>query len=528
MTYNGLDQLVAVQPPTGNPVTYAYGYDGLRVLTTHPDSTEEHWFAEGLRQLGAERHHYVRAGSKTLARVTMEDTSAGGGSLAPPPPSSASRSWHRAAPTAIALALLALLAAMLRRRNRWSLAPAAAALLAFGSCGLFGSGQKSVWVHQQTLYFHHGVAPGPFMLTRVDATVFSERRYEPFGQPIDELAEDPLPGTGTQTGPIDFLAEPLNSLNKPTDPTTGFSYHGARWMASTTARWLTPDPPVKAPDPKFMVEPWGLHPYQYVEQNPVLFWDPDGREKGLFDRIADALEAAPLDFLLDRVPINGGIGARAGSEVGDVPLGQIVRPPLQGANPVRIAKSALENLAEAKLSYERGDYWDAYFRLRVASEEIGEAVLITHGAGKGFAGFFTSAARRGKVTALLGPAPANSTAEFVGARSIMDLRSRIPAHAERMPWKNVPGGAESGIRWKWTDGVGNRWEVRAHSIDRSAPAGSNAGSNWIYRVEVNPSSTGGRWYMDSAGNLHKRNIANPRSPHFDPDIANDTHIPLRR
>jgi RHS repeat-associated protein len=282
MTYNGLDQLVAVQPPTGNPVTYAYGYDGLRVLTIHPDGTVERWFAESLRQLGDERHHYVRAGSRTLARVTMEDTSPGGGNLAPPPPSSST--WHRAVPTAIALALLALLAAMLRRRNRWSLAPAAAALIAFGSCGLFGSGQKSSWVHQQTLYFHHGVAPGPVMMTRDDATVFSERRYEPFGQPIDELAEDPLPGTGTQTGPIDFLAEPLNSLNKPTDPTTGFSYHGARWMASTTARWLTPDPPVKAPDPKFMAEPWGLHPYQYVEQNPVLYWDPDGRDGGFWDR----------------------------------------------------------------------------------------------------------------------------------------------------------------------------------------------------------------------------------------------------
>jgi RHS repeat-associated protein len=283
LTYNGLDQLVAVQPPTGNPVTYSYGYDGLRVLTTHPDGTEERWFAESLRQLGAERHHYVRNGAKTIARVTMLDTSAGGGSLAPPPPppppSSASRSWHRAAPTAIAFALLALLAAMLRRRSRWSLAPAAAALLAFGSCGLFGSGQKSVWVHQQTLYFHHGVAPGPVVMTRDDATVFSERRYEPFGQPIDDFQEEPLPGTGTQTGPIDFLDEPLNSLNKPTDPTTGFSYHGARWMASTTARWLTPDPPVKAPDPKFMAEPWGLHPYQYVEQNPVQYWDPDGRQK---------------------------------------------------------------------------------------------------------------------------------------------------------------------------------------------------------------------------------------------------------
>ncbi|MFH0902372.1 MAG: RHS repeat-associated core domain-containing protein, partial [Pseudomonadota bacterium] len=65
-------------------------------------------------------------------------------------------------------------------------------------------------------------------------------------------------------------------LNKETDPDTGWSYHGARWMAPQFARWLTPDPPVKAPDPKFMTAPWDLNPYQYVRQNPVMYWDPDG------------------------------------------------------------------------------------------------------------------------------------------------------------------------------------------------------------------------------------------------------------
>jgi hypothetical protein len=49
-------------------------------------------------------------------------------------------------------------------------------------------------------------------------------------------------------------------------------------MTPETAQWLTPDPPVKAPDPKFMAEPWGLHPYQYVKQNPIAYWDPDGRD----------------------------------------------------------------------------------------------------------------------------------------------------------------------------------------------------------------------------------------------------------
>lgn len=50
-------------------------------------------------------------------------------------------------------------------------------------------------------------------------------------------------------------------------------------MAPELARWQTPDPPVKAPSGRFMTAPWDLNPYQYVNQNPVLYWDPDGRDK---------------------------------------------------------------------------------------------------------------------------------------------------------------------------------------------------------------------------------------------------------
>src|SRR5262249_47986428 len=124
-------------------------------------------------------------------------------------------------------------------------------------------------------YFHQGIAAGPVLTTREDGTVLEERRYEPFGQPIDAFSEQP--GGTTQIGTGDHAREPLNILNKETDARTGWSYHGARWMAPELAQWLTPDPPVKAPDAAFMASPWDLHPYQHVRQNPVLFWDPDGR-----------------------------------------------------------------------------------------------------------------------------------------------------------------------------------------------------------------------------------------------------------
>jgi RHS repeat-associated protein len=397
LSYNGLDQLVSVQPASGNPVSYSYGYDGLRTLTTHPDGTLEHWFAESLRQLGDERHHYIRAGDRTIARVTMLDTSGGGSAAPPPPPTSA---WRRPLPHAFALAALALLALAVspltrrRPRRRLALAPAVVLLAAASSCSFFGFGKKSVWVHQETLYFHHGVAPGPVMMTREDATVFSERRYEPFGQPIDNFEE--LVGGGSQTGPVDFLAEPLNSLNKPTDPTTGFSYHGARWMASATARWVSPDPIVKAPDPKFMAKPWGLHPYHYVEQNPVLYWDPDGRApdrlkephaweawQGLKSgTVAGQVEALEYAFLTEKAAFGDRLrewGVR-GLKVlpGFKSRGIVGRP---GAATLKDIKRGIISLGEGAFDSElvlRGTIFHEALHIRIGREDIARRINPLH------------------------------------------------------------------------------------------------------------------------------------------------------
>jgi RHS repeat-associated protein len=99
-----------------------------------------------------------------------------------------------------------------------------------------------------------------------------ERRFEPFGHDLDAYR----PGHGT--GSVDYQTEPTSVLGKPLDPATGLSFHGARWYEPDTARWLTPDPPTRAPDAKFAVMPWDLHPYVYVRQSPSSYWDPDGRQ----------------------------------------------------------------------------------------------------------------------------------------------------------------------------------------------------------------------------------------------------------
>jgi RHS repeat-associated protein len=62
-----------------------------------------------------------------------------------------------------------------------------------------------------------------------------------------------------------------------TNPNTGWSYHGSRWMMPQVARWTAPDPAIKGPDPSKMTAPWDLNPYSYVANSPTVFWDPTGQ-----------------------------------------------------------------------------------------------------------------------------------------------------------------------------------------------------------------------------------------------------------
>jgi RHS repeat-associated protein len=181
-----------------------------------------------------------------------------------------------------------------------------AAALGCGS-GMFSSEshteQHALRTTARTVYYHAAFAAGANVITRDDGSVLDERRYEPFGASI---------------GAIDFSRDPHNLLNKETDVHTGWSDHGARWMAPETARWLTPDPPVKAPDPAFMAKPWALHPYQYAQQNPVLFWDPDGRQPA---ELPNCPAPRPTNMLLDaaqRIPAHEEAAAEGESAIHEV------------------------------------------------------------------------------------------------------------------------------------------------------------------------------------------------------------------
>jgi RHS repeat-associated protein len=278
LTYDGLDQLVRVDglgAGHGN-VQYAYGYDGQRIKTVAPDGAVTYWFSDGASERDGTREHLVTAGDQLIARVT------GAGTAAVRPAGPAGLAGGPALGGLVLLgSLVALVCAFLSSgRPRRLAAGAGAVLLAAGqlSCGAAATGRESayVWQTNEALYFHTGISPGPTLFTREDGSIAEERRFEPFGAPIESYREL---DSGPVVGPVDFAANDHNSLAKRTDPATGWSYHGARWMDPATARWLTPDPPVKAPDPAFLDRPWALHPYQYVEQSPIEFWDPDGENR---------------------------------------------------------------------------------------------------------------------------------------------------------------------------------------------------------------------------------------------------------
>jgi RHS repeat-associated protein len=301
-TFNGHERAFRVRLPlrtagAAGPAlaeAHTYGYDGLRTSTsTGPDllhlNQSQYFFTQNYTETTAgNREHYVRVGDRIVSKVTMKPGPAG--SFVPaapsaqtrrnPPGPGGSRPLGQVA-LLLSLGFFASIVSRAWRRRRW--APVVSGLLALSltatACEMFGVRDKvaaALWHSDATgddapHYFHDGLAAGPTIITKTDGTVLEERRYDPFGQSIDAR------GAGGSTGSADYLHEPQNILGKLTDANTGWSYHGARWMAPQTARWQTPDPAIKGPDPKHLMVPWDLNPYAYGRQSPSVFWDPDGQ-----------------------------------------------------------------------------------------------------------------------------------------------------------------------------------------------------------------------------------------------------------
>ncbi len=297
LSYDGYDQLLGVTISGATSLAAAYGYDGLRTYSTGKEGTQV-WFtgAYTLAPTGS-RWHYVSVGDRLVARLTFENHSAslasvlaGAGIVR-----EISMRAGQHAPQAFVLVLtggmLFLLVIAVRRRPSWQTSSAVVTSYAFlaatSGCGSTTEQRRhSLEVANTRIYFHQGIAAGPTLLTDHNGVIKDERRFEPFGQPINAN--------------LTKAVDPTNNLNKETNADTGWSYHGARWMAPQTARWMTPDPPVKGPEKRFIREPWSLNPYSYVGQSPTLYWDPDGSdgktfEQAAINRLAERYKRAAID-----------------------------------------------------------------------------------------------------------------------------------------------------------------------------------------------------------------------------------------
>jgi RHS repeat-associated protein len=280
MTYDASDRLLLVEDlPGGGVVAHAYGHDGLRVKTTAPDGAVTYWFSSGTVERAGTREHAVDVDGRVVATVKLVEEH---------PLVAADR---RAAPVVAGLAglVFALAFAARRRRRRWL--GAGAMLLVACAQPATSTVRQAVWGGEAWTFHHTGIAAGPVVFTDGAGQVVEERRYEPFGAPIDARVRDGHGGYDLRTP--DFASRDHDVLGHRTEVATGWSDHGARWMTTDAARWLTPDPPVQAPDPSFMYQPWNLHPYHFAAQNPVIYWDPDGNQPKLVEPAPSHPSAMP-------------------------------------------------------------------------------------------------------------------------------------------------------------------------------------------------------------------------------------------
>ncbi|HET9626673.1 MAG TPA: FG-GAP-like repeat-containing protein [Kofleriaceae bacterium] len=288
ITFDASDRVTAVTGlANGGAVSHAYGNDGNRVKTVAPDGSVSYFFGDGTAIHNGIREHDVAVGNRVVARVATPLTTGDAGVAAGWITSVAGRAIGL---LALAFALGCALLGKARALGRRVRAVAMLGLTLATACSSPGLG-----VHRQTLasdaqatFLHTGFGAGPSVFTDASGHLLEERRYEPFGAAIDAHT---VTAGGEITGAPDVVARDLNERNQRTDAATGWSDHGARWQAPETGRWLSPDPPVSAPSAKFMAEPWTLHPYQYVDQNPVAYWDPDGREAAIAEGAAGATVA---------------------------------------------------------------------------------------------------------------------------------------------------------------------------------------------------------------------------------------------
>jgi len=110
----------------------------------------------------------------------------------------------------------------------------------------------------------------------------------------------------------------------------------------------------------------------------------------------------------------------------------------------------------------------------------------------------------------------------ISGSTVQDILQRVPPNATMRKLTPQAGGSQVGVEFRWEDSNGQKNTLRIHDPDPSAPVGSNAATGWIVRHQI-----GSRYFDPTTGTLQPRNVHNPRSIHYNPNAANNTHIPIK-
>jgi RHS repeat-associated protein len=113
----------------------------------------------------------------------------------------------------------------------------------------------------ETVTYYHTDAIGSVrMITDGAGQVVARYDFLPFGEAWDPAATPDV----------------RQFAGKERDAEIGFDYFGARYYASQTGRFTTPDP--HGIDPLRLVNPQRMNRYTYGMNNPFTYVDPDGRD----------------------------------------------------------------------------------------------------------------------------------------------------------------------------------------------------------------------------------------------------------
>ncbi len=152
-------------------------------------------------------------------------------------------------------------------------------------------------------YFHSDGLGSIRLLSDQAGTPTDHYSYSAFGELLDH--------TGSDSQPYGFAGEP-------SDPTTGFGAHRARWLDTDAGRFLSMDP-----FSGFSERPISLHKYLYANADPVNVTDPTGLF-GLSTTMGGLAASGNLRGMSSSV--YGKIFFAATAVIGGVIVGDLLRP----------------------------------------------------------------------------------------------------------------------------------------------------------------------------------------------------------